>query len=432
MAPKKKLKPGEEEKPRGGFLKAWQKKADIQRAFTKKRFGEEMTLYSGDPALDWGQGGFKRGRANLFFGPSKSGKTTIALILAGMEQKKTKGYVLVFDSEYAHKVDDPDAVERWEQAGIDPAKVISVSSNRVDALFEGLGDLEADIKKGELNISAIVVDSWGGVQSEQARDKLDAGNVSGAGNAFGGNAKTINPIIQSLLRICSEYGVTGFFVQHCIENLDKDQYGNPKGPKWILLGGQKLRYLCHGITFFESVEAKDALLGDGDSQIQRGDGNIAVGKKIRMRCEKSRKQVEGRKVEFWMNFAEARFARPAQSLFDLAVSLGVIDHPVVPELDEKTGEQKIDKKTKLPVVKINKGWWQFQASAEKVYKFQIKEFQAQLDTDAELYKTMFEACSNCSKKDAAPEWSASQADVGGDVPDAEDLKGLELPGDDDE
>lgn len=419
-------------KKTGGFMKKLIAKQDAQKEYLSKIMGEERTTYIGDPAIDWSMGGFKRGAANLFYGPSKSGKSTLCLILAGLEQKRTGGYVVIYDSEYAHDLTkDPEVVERWIACGLDPEKVIAISSNEVDILFADIGDLEADLKAGRdaiiagkkpdeipnyLHIAAIVIDSWGGIQSEQAKDKLNAGNISGAANQYGGNAKTINPIIQTILRISATYGITSLHVQHCIENMDKDpRTGAYRGPKWILLGGQKLRYLSQSITFIESVESKDSLINEF-GQAYKEAGGIIVGKKIRIRCEKSRKQVEGRKAETWMNFRDCKFAKQNLSLFNLASSIGVIYHPLVAA--KVNGKEKKDKDGN-PIMKVSNTWWAFKGEGEE-RKFQITAMLAELESNKDFFNEVWQATLASNKTDAVGVAMGSEEGIGGAGEESED------------
>ena len=369
----------------------------------QERFEGDSVLYMGDPALHWCMGGWARGKANLCYGPSRAGKSTICVISAAEEQKRTNGWVVIFDSEYAHQ--DPnecdpdgkltqaakDARERYSLAGLDYEKLLIISSNEIDTLFGPLGDIENDLKKGDLNISAILVDSWAGIQGESAKNKVAEGEVAAAGNSFGGNAKVMGPILQTLLRISAEHGITMFFVQHCIQNME--QYG----PRWKLLGGEKLKYLVHGILFVESIQAADAGLAEGDESMAKQDDRTRVGKKIRGKCEKSRRVVEGRSCEFYMNFKEIRFAKPEESLFDLGVNLGIIAHPKTAETNDD-GSPKIDKKTGKPIFKENNSWWIYPANAATPLKFHGKDKMiAEIKDNKDLYREIFDSCMSTDK-----------------------------------
>lgn len=424
MAAAAKAKDDAKKGPPRGFMKAFDAKRKRNEDYISKKYGEQRTLYIGDPAIDWAQGGYVRGGMNLFFGPTKSGKSTLALKLAAIEQRIVSTltgvphWVIIFDSEDAHKMDNPKTFERWAKLGLDVEHTLSVSSNEVDVLFGDLGKLEGDLKatrealldgklkelgKEAMYVAAVVVDSWGGIQSEQAKEKINKGTVAAAGNSYGGNAKTINPIIQTILRLGAAYAVTTFHVQHCIENMDKDpRTGAYRGPKWILLGGQKLRYLSHAITFMEGVEGKDSFV-DENGNLTSVSGGISVGKKIRIRCEKSRNQVEGRKSETWVDFTTCTFVRKSITLFNLASGIGVLTHPI----SEKTGKQTT-------------AWWLI-SGTERKFNGQDQMIAA-LDGDPELYADVWKRCLDAKTTDAI---GVDLGDVEKLDPDSEDAEGAD-------
>lgn len=412
----------------GGFMKKLTAAADDQKKYLRLTLGPDRVIEVGDPAIDWAMGGYKRGESNLFFGPSKSGKSTLALKIAGIEQKKKGGLVLIFDSEYAHNtsLDEASVHARWRAAGLDPDNTVAISSNLVNELFANLGDLEADLvasrdwylagavekdkPKNFLNIAAILVDSWGGIESETAKEKLNDGNISGAANAFGGNAKTINPIIQTILRLSATYGITSLHVQHCIENMDKDpRTGAYRGPKWILLGGQKLRYLSQSITFLESVESADSFINENGDPIKTH-GGVPTGKKIRVRCEKSRKQVEGRKSETWVNFEDCTFARSGLVLFNLASGLKIVGHPMIQDKDAK-GKPKVDSSGNPVMKQAGNAWWAFMERQEQKWNGQ-EAFIAELNSNPALFSDVLNACKNASTTDAIGAKLGSEEGVG--------------------
>jgi RecA/RadA recombinase len=355
------------------FMKKILKRSNAMIGEAIATMDRQSMVYAGDPALDWAINGFSRGRLNLIYGPNKSGKSAISMIWAAQLQKENPDHwVIIYDSEYYyHK--DPQNVQRLITFGLNLDRVLIVSSNQIGEAFHGLADLEEDVKAGKMKVCAIIVDSWGGFQSDQAEAKIAKNEAETAGNNFGGNAKFINPIIGQLLRIQAENDITGINIQHCIKNVE--QYGD----RWILLGGERLKFLCHRILFVESSQAADSKLVEGDQQNAKKDGEITfVGKKILARCEKSRGVVEGRKVEFWMNFVECRFARPEHSLFTLASNLGVIYHP---------GGNNV--------------WWAYDMDG-KEFKAQGAEKMAQLLAGNQaLYTRVFQDCKSSKKMDAA-------------------------------
>jgi RecA/RadA recombinase len=340
---------------------------------------------------------------NLIYGPEKSGKSTLTAIAAAADQKKSGGAVVIFDSEYAYsafnEVDEngkptPDNERlrlRMTKMGLDVENTYVFSSNEPNVLFKELGAIEKAVKAGQENISAIIIDSLGALQSATAQDKMAQGDVVGASNSYGGIAKIIAQLSLTFTRFCNEYGITGFLVQHCIMNMEG--YGD----KWVLLGGQKLRFMMHNILFVESVKAKDAgLLADGSTTEDNADG-VRVGKRLRFKCDKSRNVVEGRKGEFWFNFEDGSFAKPEESLFEMATNLGVIDHP------SKDG-------------KINKVWWQYPKDAPTPLKFQGRDKCIEaLSEDKDLYQSVFDECMRSQQNSAL---SAST----GDISDVSDLE----------
>lgn len=378
----------------GGYLNKLREIAKQDTTRINERLKGEYTLYSGDPSLEWATGGYLRNGCNLFWGPPGSGKSTLARMAAATEQKLTGGVVLIFDSEFDSNDDDEAKVERWRKEGLDPDKVVYRKSNRIDTLFEGITELEADIKAGE-NISAIIVDSWGGIQSENAIKKIEKGEIAAASVVDRGNAKLITPMIQTFLRIAGENGIPVFFVQHCIVN--QEEYG----PKYILVGGEKLKFLVGFNLYLEPISAKDARLGEGDVQLEKSDDeSIVVGAKIRARCGKSRRVTSGRKVEFWFNYNDCHFAKPAESLFNLAKNLGVIGNPSTPELD-KAGNIKLDSDGK-PIVKVSTSSWQYPATGTTSTRWHgaPKTIEA-LEKNKELFDKVLADCTASKSTNAA-------------------------------
>ncbi|MEM4380566.1 MAG: AAA family ATPase, partial [Thermoplasmatales archaeon] len=252
------------------ILKKLQQQEQIKCQEVVRKLNGESHLYMGDPSLQWGVGGWARAKLNLIYGPEKSGKSTLTLKAAAEEQKKSGGNIVIFDSEYMynafnhfHDNGEPTAENirlraRMTSMGINTDKVYVFASNMPNILFQHIGDIEkvmkshqnAKDKDPDENICAVIVDSLGALQSDTAREKIEKGDIVGAANSFGGIAKIIAQLSITFTRLVNEYGVTGFFVQHCIQNME--QYGD----RWILLGGQKLRFMCHNIVFVESVKAK--------------------------------------------------------------------------------------------------------------------------------------------------------------------------------
>jgi len=398
------------------FLSKTKAQQDQRRKKIQEKLKGEDLLYMGDPALHWGVGGWQRGRCNLTYGPKGSGKTTLSLKGAAAEQQKRGGYVVIFDSEGSHC--DPNEEDlkgrlteraqmyrdRYKKAGLDIEKIIVIGgSNRIGELFANIDDLESDIKNKKIDVCAIIVDSWGGVRSEHAVKKITGGKVEEAGNQPGGNVRSINPIIQTFVGIAIETGTTVFFVQHCMRDLD---YGG-----WILLGGEKLKFLVHNVIFLESARGKESrLLADGTQSTKNTAydvlNNQAIGKKVYFRCEKSRSVVEGRKGEFLFDFDNLQFALPEVSLFNLAVALGVIAHPKLPEVEgsgPNKGKPVLDENGR-PKLKEKVNAWEFPVGVPTPRQFTYASgMMAALKEDKELFNAVYQSCLKSNLKDATTE-----------------------------
>ena len=366
-----------------GFIKKilTDKQSAVAAALKSRK--NESRINCGDPSLNWCVGGWSHGRMNLIYGPKGSGKSAIAVVGAAECQRKSGGYVIIFDSEYYY-LNRPERVTRLEKFGLDAEKTIVISSNQMDVLFANLSDLMEDAISGDMKVCAVIVDSWGGIQSDRAESKISGHTaknksvkkeISSAGDQYG-NAKYMNPVLGYLLRMCAENDVTGFAVQHCIQNLD--DYGGP----WKMLGGERLRFLVDTTVLVESASAA-IVAGDIDAPKMYDPSAVRVGKLIRAKCEKSRLVVEGRKAEFFMNFDECRFARKEESLFTLASNLGVIGHP----MNEKG--------------KVNNAMWEYPAGMGSAIKAHGQDKMIELLKDDILFTKIYNDCMENKNTDAA-------------------------------
>jgi RecA/RadA recombinase len=335
-------------------------------------------LYAGDPSLDWCVKGWHSGGINLIYGPSGSGKSSVAMRSAvDVWKKDPESLIVVFDSEFFYK--GKENLQRLSDFGVDPDKVVLIFGNTISKLFDNLQDLEEDIKSKTINVAAIIIDSLGAIQNLNAENKIIKGEAEAAGDAHRGNAKAINPILGVFNRITAEHNIPLFAVQHCIKN--QEQYGD----RYILIGGERLKFLSQRVLFVEGSTAKDAKLTVHDQAFDPSNPETEiVGKKILAKCVKSRGGMEGGRVEFWFNFKEARFARPEVSLFNLASNLGVIYHP------EKDG-------------KVNNVWWAYNLIGKEIKAQGAAKMQELLASDSELFNRVMADCRHSKSKNGTAE-----------------------------
>ena len=397
------------------FMKKMLDDNEVRRTVIKKALDGQRYGYMGDPTLHWCIGGYRRDHVNLYYGPSKSGKSTLAMKHCGQEQKAKGGAVIILDSE--NSLSDPMEVDdvgeyttsaaktrrRLMTAGIDPDNCLIRQSNDLSYAFKYAKEWEAALEADPKCISAIMVDSWEGFQNSAALKNIIEGDADKAGNKFGGNAKTINPALKFLVSLSQKYGVAVFSIQHVRVNFDE------YGPDFILPGGQTFVHLHDSILFMQGVDTKKGtLLADGTKDTSKIDTATKVGKLVRFKCDKSRATVEGKTGETYMNFQDIKFIEPEQSLFTLATRLGVIVHP----LNEKTGN-------------TNNLWWQYPAEAVSPIKANGQAgFVKVLKDDAELYKQIYQDCLDSANLTATAEGMATVGVAGasGDIVGIDEVK----------
>ena len=281
-------------------------------------------LFAGDPYLHWVTGGWSLGKVNILYGPSGSGKSTVALNAIGRNQQmKPDSWVLIVDSEMYFQ-DRPDRVQRLHDAfGIDLEHCLIISSKEINVAFGNIFDFIESVRKNEIELSGVLIDSWKGFANKGAVKKIIAGKIDEAGDATRGNAKSMNPILDQLVILASLAHAVFFVTQHVAQN--QGEYG----PEYLLPGGECLRHQADAIVYLQSMNGTDQKMSEGDEIIEKSDKTTEkIGKVTRFKADKTRNTVEGKQCEVWFNFKEGRFALPERSLFDLAVKLGVIFHPL--------------------------------------------------------------------------------------------------------
>jgi len=285
------------------------------------------TIYAGDPYFHWVTGGFSLGKVNVLYGCAGAGKSTLALKLIGSAQAlRPESWVLILDSELYFQ-DRPDRIQRLHDAfGIDLEHTLIISSKQINVAFGQIFELIEAVKSNKLELSGILIDSWKGFENKSAVKKIIEGKIDEAGDASRGTAKTMNPILDQVVILAGISRALCMITQHVAAN--QEQYG----PNYLLPGGECFRHQTDAIIYVETITASDAKLADGDEIIEKSDRETEkVGKRLRIRADKTRNTVEGKKCEIWFNFRDGHFALPEISLFDLADKLGIITHPVNPE-----------------------------------------------------------------------------------------------------
>lgn len=425
----------------------------IQRqtdAVVQTKIAEEAVVRSGAPELDWGVSGFERGKCHLFAGLNGTYKTTIALKLAGREQQMNdkryaemvakgkisdedqkhyeeegKNWVVVFNSE--NSIPDPHAVDpetgeytpaalksqhRFKTVhGLDWQRVVLLRSNRIDRLFDAYVMQMLDrAEHHPFLVSSVVVDTWHGIQSETAHGKITSSpfkqgegydlkknaneGADAAGKSFGGNAKTINPLIKFLAEFSRCTGATCYWTQMVMWDMS-----NPSYPTVKVLGGEQIQFWVSNIVILRSAGGKDAAVLEGDEMSKATKdlgsmGETKVGKKVYFQVTKARSNIEGRKGVICMNTNTGDFVDIENQLVNVALNNKVLIQEKASVIWPGASNPAFHEKTHLPKFKAELKNPNDRSAFDELYKqcleasanFGTTKILAGIDaeTDAEL------------------------------------------------
>lgn len=209
---------------------ALQKKlADLRKKDASIRYGSitELQQFAGEVyttgniAMDnaLGTNGIPRGKVIELFGPSQSGKTTIALQTAARHQAavragKSEGAVAYFDYEYSLD-------ESYCQAlGLDTEDDETFVYIQPDAFEQG-ANMYRELM-GDRLIGLAIFDSVAAMVSQRERDA-----PSGAAT-FGDRAKALHQFLRQTKGPNTRHGVTAIFLNHMMEVIDTSFMGQKK------------------------------------------------------------------------------------------------------------------------------------------------------------------------------------------------------------
>lgn len=232
----------------------------IEKQFGKgtiKTLKNEFQQYAHYPTgimsvdLAIGIGGLPRGRIVEFYGQESSGKSTLALVAAGMIQK-SGGIAALVDAEHAYD-------KNWgAKLGIDNEEFLVAQPNNGE---EALSIVESLVKANAVDL--IIVDS---VSALVPRAELE-GDMGDA--QMGLQARLMGQAMRKLTGIVSESQCTVIFINQLREKLIA--YGDPRTTS----GGNALK-------FYASVRGE---VSKGD-KIKQGDKIIGIKSKIKFQKNK--------------------------------------------------------------------------------------------------------------------------------------------------
>lgn len=258
---------------------------------------------TGSLTLDYALGGgWALGRTHEIVGPEGMCKTSLTILsMANAQRMDPTHGVGVIDMEQSFDF-------RWaEGLGLDTSddRFIHVYPDHSEDVSDQIKML---LRDG--NLSLVVVDSVGGMESRAAFEK------KADESAMGKNAQIISRMVKQVAKLCREHNATVIFV-----NQYRADVGNPRGGQKSA-GPNALKYATTTKVALRRTgeTARKRTLEDAVSETIK---DLEIGRQIRAKVERNKLAPQGRAAEFWF-YNEAQPDQPLGiDAADEAVLLGI-------------------------------------------------------------------------------------------------------------
>lgn len=275
--------------------------------------GELLT--TGSVSLDYALGGgIPRGRISLFWGEAGTGKTWQSLRMMSSELNKfPEKTALWIDTEGSFDA------QRALDLGVDLERVQVISGNTADEIITPLAKVKKLMIEGK-DCCFIGLDSVKALVPSSVESALENGNISGATNAYGGIAKTVNPLVSLFKELSEKLDIPIIMINHASDEMDAMKAMKSKVK---MGGGHYLRHMASVIMQFIKADSSKTNLVNEDEKTMN-DKAIVVGYRTRVKVGKTRRTVEGKEGEFYVNFASGVIVNREEEAIDLGMNLGLI------------------------------------------------------------------------------------------------------------
>lgn len=251
-------------------------------------------------------GGVRPGLITLA-GPSKHGKTTLALIMAGAYMKQYKDAIMLFyDSEFGMPVN------YFKEYGIDTDRVFHTPIKNVEDLKFDLMSQVENIDRGEKVI--IVIDSIGNLASKkEVEDAINEKSVADMSRA-----KSLKSLFRMVTPYLTQNDITMVAINHTYDSMGLF-------PTKVVSGGTGIMYSSNDVFIMGRQQKKE--------------GTDVVGWNFVINVEKSRTVKEKSKIILETTY-DGGFLKYG-GMLDMAIEHGIIQKPSqgwYVLVDTKTGE----------------------------------------------------------------------------------------------
>lgn len=277
----------------------------------------EKVISMPSPSLNWavGNGGIIEGKALCLYGPESGGKSLLMqLMIKEIQRRDPEAIAVLFDAEYSFNK------EWFQKLGGDPSRLVVRQTNDPLKIFDWIEkDLQAMIQDGA-PVRALAIDSVKAIRYPKDHKKQSTDLTMG-----GGGASYLGPALKAILPVIRENNLTTLMVQQVYEELDPMKaLANP----YKLPDGRALKHFCDYMLEVTRIDAKKGkIFDDAKGELGSSVNKLQIGHEVKVKVKKNRTAAPFRTARFKLTYNDG-IVDTVNELVDLAVSLGVVFHPL--------------------------------------------------------------------------------------------------------